>query len=98
MIKKVKKVYHCPYCWSKNEVKIEGDYKVIRYHPPDFKVEKYNLPPAFWDIKFPDGMREFSTQCSKCGRDIHVELWPYSIGDINEGYMIEKGMLQQAIY
>ncbi len=96
VIKKVKKVYHCPYCWAKNKIKIEGDYKIIRYHPPDFQVEQYNLPLVFWDIKFPEDIREFSSRCNKCGRDIHVELWPYSIGDKrnskNVNYYLKLGL------
>jgi hypothetical protein len=78
---------HCPHCWTKNTLEIEGNYKVIASHPLIAPVpHKFHQATKpfwmFWTPKYPKGVREGTIECENCGYTFYVGLFPNGYEDL----------------
>ncbi|MDI6810558.1 MAG: hypothetical protein QMD80_02585 [archaeon] len=47
----------------------------------EFEVVESPSPHTFWAVKYPQGVREGSIKCKKCGLEFYVGLFPYDSDD-----------------
>lgn len=77
---------YCPYCSSKTQLEINGDYRTTNTHPPIVLYsDEFPVTPSpfwkFWQIKLPKKAKEGSIVCKSCGRTFNVGLFPYDQDD-----------------
>ncbi|KYK34986.1 MAG: hypothetical protein HXS46_01755 [Theionarchaea archaeon] len=81
-----KNYVYCPYCYTRNELRIKEGYNTTNTHPPIVRYsEEFPVTPSpfwkFWQIKLPKEAREGSISCKGCGRPFNVGLFPYDQDD-----------------